>query len=121
MLDFKLIVLFVEDTAASASFYKELLKRPVLEQTPNFALLPLNDQAKLGLWSRHMTTPPVAGTPGSSELAFAVATAQDLQSLYEEWQARGVQMSQSPTRMDFGETFTALDPDGHRIRIFTPM
>ena len=25
-----------------------------------------------------------------------------------------------PTDMDFGHTFVALDPDGHRLRVFSP-
>jgi hypothetical protein len=25
-----------------------------------------------------------------------------------------------PTKMDFGTTFVALDPDGHRLRVFAP-
>jgi hypothetical protein len=27
---------------------------------------------------------------------------------------------QPPTEMDFGRTFTAADPDGHRLRVFKP-
>jgi hypothetical protein len=27
---------------------------------------------------------------------------------------------QSPIAMDFGFTFTAVDPDGHRLRVFAP-
>jgi predicted enzyme related to lactoylglutathione lyase len=27
---------------------------------------------------------------------------------------------QPPTRMEFGYTCTALDPDGHRLRVFAP-
>jgi catechol 2,3-dioxygenase-like lactoylglutathione lyase family enzyme len=27
---------------------------------------------------------------------------------------------QSPTELDFGRTFVALDPDGHRLRVFAP-
>jgi predicted enzyme related to lactoylglutathione lyase len=29
-------------------------------------------------------------------------------------------VAQPPTRMDFGFTFLALDPDGHRLRVFAP-
>ena len=28
--------------------------------------------------------------------------------------------SQPPVAMEFGQTFTALDPDGHRLRIYCP-
>jgi predicted enzyme related to lactoylglutathione lyase len=32
----------------------------------------------------------------------------------------GVAIAQKPVEMDFGYTFTALDPDGHRLRVFAP-
>lgn len=46
-----------------------------------------------------------------------LATALDisLRTLY-----RGLPMLQTPTTMDFGYTFTATDPDGHRLRVFSP-
>jgi hypothetical protein len=31
---------------------------------------------------------------------------------------RGLPIAQAPTAMDFGPTFVALDPDGHRLRVF---
>ena len=32
----------------------------------------------------------------------------------------GLRIIQEPTKMDFGFTFTAADPDGHRLRVFNP-
>ena len=32
----------------------------------------------------------------------------------------GPPVEASPTFMDFGYTFTAKDPDGHRLRVFAP-
>ena len=43
-----------------------------------------------------------------------------VEARYAQWRARGVTIAQAPTRMDFGFTFLALDPDGHRIRVFAP-
>ena len=37
-----------------------------------------------------------------------------------ELQARGLTIAQPPTDMEFGRTFTALDPDGHRLRVYWP-
>ncbi len=31
---------------------------------------------------------------------------------------RGVEIIQPPMEADFGRTFTAVDPDGHRLRVF---
>ena len=36
------------------------------------------------------------------------------------WVAKGLAVIQTPTDMDFGHTFVALDPDGHRLRVFAP-
>ena len=37
-----------------------------------------------------------------------------------EWLARGLTLIQAPTRMEFGYTCMALDPDGHRLRLYCP-
>ena len=29
-------------------------------------------------------------------------------------------IAQAPATLDFGHTFVALDPDGHRLRVFAP-
>ncbi len=31
---------------------------------------------------------------------------------------RGLTIAQAPSDMDFGRTFVALDPDGHRLRVY---
>ena len=54
----------------------------------------------------------------SGEVAFALADKAAVQSLYNDWQQRGLPILQQPLQMDFGYTFVALDPDGHRLRVF---
>ena len=36
----------------------------------------------------------------------------------DAWAKLGLKILQEPTKMDFGYTFTAADPDGHRLRVF---
>ena len=43
-------------------------------------------------------------------------TVQDLRS--PDWAKRGLEIIQRPTEMEFGLTFVALDPDGHRLRVY---
>ena len=43
-----------------------------------------------------------------------------VEAAHVRWSAQGAPIAQSPTRMDFGYTFVALDPDGHRLRAFAP-
>ena len=72
----------------------------------------------MGLWSRHAVEPAAAAAAGGgSELAF---TAEDVDAVHADWAARGLPIAQEPTDMDFGRTFVALDPDGHRLRVFAP-
>ena len=117
MPDFSFILLPVADPIASAAFYEHLLGRPPVEAAPTFAMLPLREGVMLGLWQRDGVQPTPAAAPGGSEVAFIAA---DVDATHAEWLAKGTTILQAPTDMDFGRTFTAADPDGHRLRVFKP-
>ncbi len=117
---FNFVLLYVENPTASAAFYADLLGRPPLEASPTFAMIPLSEAVMLGLWSRHTVQPAAAGQPGAGEIAFAVADAGKLRETHADWGRRGLRIAQGPTEMDFGPTFVALDPDGHRLRVLVP-
>ncbi|KAG0920549.1 hypothetical protein G6F32_015543 [Rhizopus arrhizus] len=97
-----------------------LLQRQPVENSPTFALFVLDSGLKLGLWSRYTVEPPAAGRGGASELVFAVADADVVNQRHVEWSLRGLPILPAPTDMDFGRTFVALDPDGHRLRGCSP-
>ncbi len=118
MPDFNFVLLHVEDHAASAALYHDLLGIPIVDQKPTITILPLRDGVMLGLWSRDMVEPESSGQTGASEIAFAVADAATVEMMHAEWQRRGLIIAQAPTLMSFGTTFVALDPDGHRLRVF---
>jgi predicted enzyme related to lactoylglutathione lyase len=113
------ILLYVESPAASAAFYSDLLGRPPVESSPTFAMFALGSGVMLGLWARHTVVPAATGG-GGVEIAFAVADVDTLHALHTDWAGRVQTIIQPPTDMDFGRTFTALDPDGHRLRVFVP-
>jgi catechol 2,3-dioxygenase-like lactoylglutathione lyase family enzyme len=113
------ILLYVESATASAAFYGDLLGRPPVESSPGFAMFALASGVKFGLWTRRTVEPAATGA-GGGEIAFAVADADTLQALHTDWVRRGLPIVQPPTDMDFGRTFVALDPDGHRLRVFVP-
>jgi catechol 2,3-dioxygenase-like lactoylglutathione lyase family enzyme len=113
------VLLYVESAAASAAFYGDLLGRPPVESSPAFAMFVLASGVKFGLWTRHTVEPAATGT-GGGEIAIAVADADTLHTAYADWVRRGLPIAQPPTDMDFGRTFVALDPDGHRLRVFVP-
>ncbi len=118
MLDSNFVLLYVDDPAASATFYTTLLGRAPVEASPTFALFVLGSGMKLGLWSRHTVEPAAAATGGGCELGFPVADAPAVDARYADWRTRGLRVAQAPTAMEFGYTFVALDPDGHRLRVF---
>ena len=86
----------------------------------NFAILPLSDGVMLGLWLRQAVEPAVVAQPGASEVAFAVDNAAVVKATFADWKQRGLTILQQPVQMDFGHTFVAADPDGHRLRVFAP-
>ena len=121
MPDFNFLLLHVQDHVASAALYHALLGIPIVDQKPDIAILPLRDGVMLGLWSRDTVEPRSTGQTGASEIAFAVADAAAVETLHVDWQRHGLSIIQAPTRMSFGTTFVAVDPDGHRLRVFAPM
>jgi predicted lactoylglutathione lyase len=72
------------------------------------------------LWSRKTVEPAAVAQAGGSEVAFTVDTAAAVQAIFTDWKRRGLNIIQQPVQMDFGYTFVATDPDGHRLRVFVP-
>lgn len=119
MADPNFIILYVDNPAASADFYAALLGKPPVESSPTFAMFALPSGVMLGLWSRRTVEPAASAMlGGGSEVAFAVGSKDEVTALYDAWTGRGLRVAQEPVDMDFGHTFVALDPDGHRLRVF---
>lgn len=113
-------LLYVDDALISARFYADIFEIEPIDALPTFALFALRSGLMLGLWAKSGVLPAVTATSGSSELAIALKSEQEFEHIYQSWQARGLAIAQVPTTMDFGLTFVALDPDGHRLRVFVP-
>jgi catechol-2,3-dioxygenase len=112
------VVLYVEDIAVSKRFYTELLERSPQELSPTFISFELESDLKLELKERAKAQPPATITGGGTELSIRVPDETSLNRLFEQWKSRGIGFAQTPTTLVFGLTFVALDPDGHRLRIF---
>ncbi|WP_353857990.1 VOC family protein [Azospirillum formosense] len=123
MFSANIILLYVDSPTASAAFYAGLTGKPPVEASPTFAMFALDSGVMLGLWSRDTVEPAASSGPlgGSGEIGFRVADADAVQGLHADWVRRGLTIAQPPTAMDFGHTFVALDPDGHRLRVFAPV
>lgn len=112
-------LLYVDSPATSANLYSHLLDKPPVELGPTFALFILDNGVKLGLWSRHTVEPAAQATVGGGEVGFCVADVATVDELHARWGELGLSIIQSPVEADFGYTFVAQDPDGHRLRVFT--
>ncbi len=109
------ILLFVENPKKSSLFYQDILGIKPIEESPTFGMFALPNSVMLGLWSKYTTEPRVEAPAGAMDICFPV---DDVDEIYEAWGKKHVTIAQKPTDMDFGRTFVALDPDGHRIRIY---
>jgi predicted enzyme related to lactoylglutathione lyase len=114
------VILYVDNPTVSARFYADLLGRAPVESSPTFAMFALDSGVMLGLWSRRTVEPQATASPGASEIAFTVGDVDAVHAVYADWSGRGLTIAQAPTELDFGHSFVALDPDGHRLRVFAP-
>lgn len=113
------LLLSVRAPLASAELYAKLLGAEPVERSETFVLYVLPTGLKLGLWvSRDIQ--PAPKPAGGIELSFSVADREAVNATCKAWRALGLKVVQQPTDMDFGFTFVAEDPDGHRLRPFSP-
>jgi predicted enzyme related to lactoylglutathione lyase len=114
------VLLYADEPQASAAFYARLLDRQPLDSSPNFVMFELSPDLRLGLWARRDVQPPPGGAADTGELAMGVETIEEVEALCADQRGKGATILQEPVTMDFGQTFLAADPDGHRLRVFCP-
>ena len=114
------VILYVDSPEKSGAFYAALLGHDPVESAPTFVLFVLDNGFKLGLWSRYTVEPAAAAAGGGGELVLAVESAAAVDVTHVDWERRGLKIVQTPTDLDFGRTFVALDPDNHRLRVYWP-
>lgn len=117
---FNFIILYVKDAPASARFYGDLFGAKPEEASPFFAMFSLPSGLRLGLWAKHTVEPMVKKDSGGAELLFSEPDEVSVADRYDDWARRGLVIEQEPVTLEFGRTFVALDPDGHRLRVYSP-
>ncbi len=113
-------ILYVADVARSVAFYREVFGVEPVEQQPTFGMFVQTPGRAWGLWQRDQVKPAATESVGGAEYCISVGSREELDTLVAQWRERGIPIAQEPTEMDFGYTFVALDPDGHRIRPMAP-
>ena len=112
-------LLYVADPLQSADLYAKIFGIEPVDRVATFSMFVLPNGMKIGLWLKD-DVEPTANPPGGIEMSFTEASADDMRARLEVFRELGLNILQEPTEMDFGYTFTAADPDGHRIRVFAP-
>ncbi|WP_411566236.1 VOC family protein [Pseudomonas orientalis] len=115
-----LFLLYVKDPQKSRVFYECLLDRKAQSAFPSYVSFLLDNGTALGLWSTGAKDFKSGGSGNRSEVAFLVETEVQVESLHQQWTAKGFDIEQSLHHAVFGLTFVALDPDGHRLRVCMP-
>lgn len=114
-------ILFVRDVSASAAFYRDTLGFAIdfLHGAPPFYGSVSRGNACLHL--RFVKNPTFAAlAAGEVSLILATAEVNDVQALFEEFNTRGADIAQPPTKQNWGGTdFHVRDPDGNVIAFVT--
>ena len=111
------LLLAVDSPLKSAELYSQMLATQPVQKSDGFVLYVLPNGIKIGLWRKDEVEPkPTA--PGGIEVSFSEPDNDAVRSTYAAWRKLGLETVQEPTDMDFGFTFVAADPDGHRLRVF---
>ena len=118
MTDTNTLLLYVTDAPTSGRFYANLLDREPVEASATFVLFILPSGLALGLWGKDGVEPAPAASGGGSEIGFKVDAAEDVDLAHADWRAKGAVIALPPTELDFGRSFVARDPDGHRLRVY---
>jgi hypothetical protein len=112
------LLLAVASPRQSAELYSKILGAPPLNASDTFVLYALPSGLKLGLWLKDEME-PMTGEPDGLDISFDEPDKAAVSATYAAWKTLGLKILQEPVDMDFGFTFTAADPDGHRLRVFT--
>lgn len=118
MITPSMTIIYVDNPEKSADFYQHLLGVEPVEKSPTFAMFVFSNGFKLAMWSKHTVEPAAKATGGGGEVCFLCEQKEQVDALYQQWQAEGLAIAQKPTEMDFGYTFVAEDLDGHRLRVY---
>ena len=111
------IILYVSDVEVSTTFYREILGHGPIKTYPGFSVFKLSDEMTLGLQAADEIEPTAEPYVGGTELSLSNVERADVDRLHAQWKTLGIPMVLEPTVLEFGYTFVAADPDGHRLRV----
>ena len=111
------VILYVSDVETSTAFYRGILGHGPIETYPGFSVFKLSDDMTLGLQAADEIEPAAEPYVVGVELSLSDVEHTDVDRLHAQWKMLGIPMVLEPTVLEFGYTFVATDPDGHRLRV----
>lgn len=111
------LILYVDDIAVSTAFYRKILIQEPVETFEDFSVFSLTESFILGLQAKHTIEPHAPAHYGGFELCLGDISKEAVDMLYAEWKSNDILILMEPAMLDFGYTFVASDPDGHRLRV----
>ena len=111
------IILYVNDVEKSTRFYTRLLNTEPVEQYSEFSVFALTDDMILGLQAKSGIDPAPQPHIGGTEICMSDVSNREVDEIFRKWSELGVEIIMKPAMLDFGYTFVATDPDGHRLRV----
>ena len=118
MASINFINLYVADAQRSADFYATILGKQPVQSSAGFSMFMLDNGLTLGMWKRETVDPAPEAAAGGAELCLKEDSDAQVDERFADWTGQGLVIAQKPTKMSFGYTFVALDPDGHRLRVY---
>jgi predicted enzyme related to lactoylglutathione lyase len=116
--NFQGTILYVHDMPKARAFYQDVLGLQIdaAQSALVFAFFRTGDNTFLALEDVAILPPGQAQPAGSFELAISV---EDVDTVYQDWKARGVPMIEELHDSPFGRNFLAKDPEGHHLSVYT--
>lgn len=111
------IILYVENIQQTVSLYTDLLDCSPKELHPSYASFQLESGYTLAFWDIKEVKPEATGSNRALELVFQLPTKQAVNQCFVNWQQK-LTIAQKPQTLDFGYTFTALDNNNNRLRVY---
>lgn len=112
-----IVNLFVRDIQREKTFWTETLGLPLVEEMSSAGFVALRPAGGSLVTLQDVETlgPGAPKQPGGCELGLEVA---DVDAVWRDWRAKGVELLTDPLDLPFGRTFLARAPEGHLLRVY---
>lgn len=115
-----LFLIYVRDAAESARFYGDLFDMEPSFTSPFFISFDIGGGVSFAVWSGEDAGARAADAVHAPRHEIGLTLpggADEIDTRFEQWRAKGLPVVSEPHDAVFGRTFVVADPDGHLIRV----